>query len=106
MRSPPRRRRHFAPTMHQRPSDEPARSRLIAKVSGERTQKKPDILVEGIELVSERVATAEQVAANLAIHFQDKGGLRLVICVIGGEKIREQLAIFIDGIDRLAQEAG
>src|SRR5206468_10298713 len=52
----PRRCRHFAPAMHERPANEPAGALVVAKVTRERAEKEPDILIKRIELVLKRLA--------------------------------------------------
>jgi hypothetical protein len=76
------------------------------KVAGQRPEKQPDVLIERVELILQRLARAEQIAGDFAVHLEEKTGFRFVIGVIRGEKIGEQFPILIHGINRLAEEAG
>src|SRR5438874_13197367 len=53
-----------------------------------------------------RLASTQQVTANLHLNIKNERGLRLVICVIRGQKISEQFAILEDWINRVAQKTG
>ena len=44
-------------------------------------------------------------ASEIAVHLKDEGRFRFVIGVIGGEKIGEQLSIFVNGIDWFAEKS-
>src|SRR5213595_3798505 len=79
---------------------------MVTKITTKRFQKERNILPEGIKLVAERLARAKQITANLALDLDHKRGLRFPIGVIGSEKIGEQLSIFVNRIDRLAQKSG
>ena len=106
MRRATRRGRHLAPAVHENPEDETPGTPAVARVTQERAQEEDDVLVEGIELIAERLAAAEQVAADLAVDLEHERGFRFVIGIVGREEIREELAIFVNRIDRLAQESG
>ena len=88
------------------PANEPARALVVARVTQERAQEEEDVLLEGIELIEQRLARAEQVAAELAVGLDDERRFRLVIRVIGGEEIGEQFAVLVNRIDRFAEETG
>src|SRR5436189_518872 len=79
---------------------------MVTEIAAKRFQEERDILPEGIKLVAQRPARAQQIAADLAIDLDHKRGLGFPIGVIGGKKIGEQLSIFVDRIDRLAQKSG
>src|SRR6476660_3601805 len=96
---------HFAPAVREYPANETTRPRVVPEVAGQGTEKQPDVLIKRVELILQRLARAEQVAGDLAVHLQEKTGFRFVIGVIGGEKIGEQFSILIHGIDRLAEES-
>src|SRR5882724_4206701 len=78
---------------------------MVAKVARERTEKEPNILIERVELIAQRLARAEKITANFAVHLQEKTRLGLVIGVIGGEKIGEQFPIFINRINGVAEKS-
>src|SRR6476660_478749 len=98
MRNPPRRGRHFAPTVHQNPTDKATRRPAISVVASERLEKKRNVLPERIKLVPQRLARTKKVTADLAIAFDHKRRFRLPIGVVSCQKIREQLSIFVNGI--------
>ena len=77
---------------------------VIAIIAGQRFEEERDVLPEGIKLVLKRSPRAEQIAANLAAHIEHKGGLRLMIGVIGRQKIGEQPPILVNRIDRISQK--
>src|SRR5438552_3801688 len=105
MRYAPGRRRHFAPAVHERPANKPPRACIVAKVASERAKKEPDVLIKRVELILQRPPRPKQIAANLAVHLQNKRRFRLVVGVISREKIGEQLSIFVDRVDRHTQKS-
>src|SRR5579885_2740921 len=106
MRHSPGTGRHFAPAIHQDPADETTGAIVVAKISRQRPEKEPHILVERVELVAQRPAATEQVTADFALHLQKKTRVRLVIGVISGKKVGKQFAIFIHRINRIAEKSG
>ena len=79
---------------------------VVAEIARQRAKKEPDILIQRVELVLQRLARAEQITANFAVHLQEKTGFRFVIGVISGEKISEQFSILVHGINRVAEKSG
>src|SRR6266571_6072571 len=69
-------------------------------------EKKTDVLIKRVELVLQRLARAEQITANFAVHLQQKTRFRFVIGVVRGEKISEQFSILVHRIDRVAEKSG
>ena len=63
-------------------------------------------MIQRVELVLQRLARAEQITANFAVHLQEKTRFRFVIGVIGGEKISEQFSILVHRIYRVAEKSG
>ena len=63
-------------------------------------------MVKRIELVLQRLARTEKIAANFAFHLQKKTRFRFVISVIGGEKISEQFSILVHWVNRIAKKSG
>ena len=63
-------------------------------------------MLERVKLIEQRLARPEKIAFEFAIDLENKGGFRFVVGVIGSEKIREQLAILVNRVDRLAEKAG
>src|SRR6476619_2671689 len=106
MRYVPRLSGNFAPAVREYPANETTRSLVVPEVAGQRPEKQPDVLIKRVELILQRLARAEQVAGDFAVHLQEKTGFRFVIGVISGEKISEQFSILINGINRLAEKAG
>src|SRR6266487_1757656 len=102
----PRRGWHFAPAMHKNPSNEPARAFVVAKIARQRAKKEPDVLIQRVELVLQRLARAEQITANFAVHLHEKTRFRLMIGVVGGEKIGKQFPILVHRINRVAEKSG
>src|SRR5437762_4699605 len=97
---------HFAPAMHKNPANEPARTFVVAKIARQRAKKEPDVLIQRIELILQRLARAEQITANFAVHLHEKTRFRLMIGVVGGEKISKQFSILVHWIDRVAEKSG
>ena len=89
MRYAPRSGGNFAPAVHQQPPNETTRPLVVPEITGQRPEKEPDVLIKRVELILQRLARAEQVTANFAVHLQEKPGFRFVIGVISGEKIGE-----------------
>ena len=106
MRNASRRRGHLAPPMHERPPNEPARTLVIAKIPGQRAEKEPDILVKRVDLILQRPPLPQQIASNLAADFKEKARFGFVVGIVRRKKIGEQLSIFVNGIDRFAEESG
>src|SRR5712691_5028085 len=106
MRNAPRRRWHLAPSVDERPPNESARLLVVTKIAGQRFQKERHVLPEGIKLIAQWLARAQKVTANFTIDFDDERRFRFVIGVISGEKIGEQLSIFVNRVDRLTQKPG
>src|SRR6476661_6089211 len=86
---------HFAPAVREYPANETTGARVVTKVTGQSAEKQPDVLIKRVELILQRLARAEQVAGDFAVHLQQKTGFRFVIGVIRGEKISEQFSILI-----------
>ena len=105
MRYAPGRRRHLAPAVHERPANKPPRARVIAKVAGQCAKKEPDILIKRVELVPQGLARAKEIAANFAVDFKEKARFGFVVGIVSSKKIGEQLSIFVNGIDRFAEES-
>src|ERR1700730_2971408 len=105
MRYSPRRGRHLAPTVHQSPADEPTRFRLVTVITCQRFKKERHVLPKRVELVLQRPARTEQIAADFTVHLENERRFRLVIGIIGGEKIGEQLSIFVNRINRFAEKS-
>src|SRR5689334_2912672 len=59
-----------------------------------------------VNLIPKWPAAAEQVATQLAVLLDHERRLGFVVRVVGGEEIGEELAVFVDGIDRLTEEPG
>src|SRR6478672_12579674 len=97
---------YFAPAVREYPANETTRPRVVPEVAGQRPEKQPDVLIKRVELILQRLARAEQVPGDFAVHLQQKTGFWFVIGVIRGEKIGEQFSILIHGINRLTEEAG
>ena len=97
---------HFAPAVHHHPANETARTLVVARITQERAEEEDNVLLERIELVEQRLARTEQITFQFAIHLEHERRLRFVVRVIGGEKVGKQLAILVNRIDRLAEEAG
>src|SRR5260370_5161036 len=106
MRNAPRRCGHLAPAMHERPANETTRTFVIAQITGQRAEKEPNVLVKRVKLIAQWLARAKQVASNFAIDFKEKTRFRFVVGIVSGKKISEQLSIFVNGIDRFAEESG
>src|SRR2546423_10544743 len=104
MRCPARRRRDLAPAVADHPANEAARAFVVAQVTPDRSEKEPDVLAKRIELVPERLARAQQITADFAVNLEDERRLRLLVGIIGGEKVREQFVVLIYRIDRVAEE--
>src|SRR6476646_1319505 len=96
----------FVTHVHEDPANEPARTFVVAKIARQCAKKEPDVLIQRVELVLQRLTRAEQVTANFAVHLQEKTRFRLVIGVISGEKIGKQFAILVHRIDRVAEKPG
>src|SRR5207302_450266 len=75
MRDTSRLSRDFVPPVHQDPANETTGAFVIAEVTGQRAEKQPDILVKRVELILQRLARTQQVAANLAVHLQKRPAL-------------------------------
>src|SRR5207248_4469181 len=105
MRNATRRRGHLAPAVYKRPANETTRTFVIAKITGQRAKKEPNVLVKRVELIAQRLARAKEIAPNFAIDFKEKTRFRFVVGIVSGKKIREQLSIFVNGIDRFAEES-
>src|SRR6478735_6000301 len=96
---------HFAPAVRKYPANETTRALVVPEITRQRPEEQPDVLIKCIELILQRLARAEQVPGNLAVHLEEKTGFRFVIGVIRCEKIGEQFPILVHGINRLAEEA-
>src|SRR4051812_40780551 len=70
MRGSPGRGRNLAPAVADHPPNETARARIVARVTPDRAEKKPDVLPKGVELVPERLARTEQIPADLAVDLE------------------------------------
>ena len=79
---------------------------MVAKAARKRAEKEPNILIERVELIAQRLARAEKITANFAVHLQEKTRLGLVIGVIGREEIGEQFPIFINRINGMPEKTG
>src|SRR5437588_3257333 len=104
MRNTPRRRRHFAPTVHQCPTNESPRGLVITKIASQRLDEERDILPERVKLVEQRLTRTKQITADFAVDLNHEGGFRFPVGVVGRQKIREQFSIFVNRIDRRAEE--
>src|SRR5205823_2495046 len=69
-------------------------------------QKQNHVLVQRVELIPQRPPTTEEITHYFSLHFQNEGGFRLVVGIISRQEIGKQFSIFVNGIDRLTQEAG
>jgi len=96
----------FVPPVHEDPTNKPPRALVVAKIARQRAKKEPDVLIQRVELVLQRLARAEQITANFAVHLQKKTRFCLVIRVVSGEKISEQFSILLHRIDRVAEKSG
>ena len=105
MRDTARLGRDFAPAIHQDPANETTRAPVVAEVTGQRPEKQPYVLIQRVELILKRLARAEEVTGNLAVHLQKKTGFRFVVGVIVRQKIGEQFAVLVNRIDRLTEES-
>jgi hypothetical protein len=63
-------------------------------------------LIKRVELVLQRLARTEKIPENFPVNLQKKTGFRLVICVIGCEKIGEQFSILVHRINWVAKKSG
>ena len=99
MWNPPRRDRHFSPTVHQGPSNKSPRGLVIPEITGERFEKERNVLPERIELIEQRFARTEQITPDLAVDLNHERRFRFPIRIVSREKIGEQLLIFVDWID-------
>src|SRR6266567_4594017 len=79
---------------------------MVAKAARKRAEKEPNILIERVVLIAQRLARAEKITADFAVHLQEKTRLGFVIGIIGCEKIGEQFPIFINRIDGMPEKAG
>src|SRR4051794_3246182 len=102
MRCSSRRCRHFPPAVNQSPADKPARRAVVSEITAKRAQKQPDVLIQRVELIEQRPTATQQVTANAAVDLEDKTGFRLVVGVVGGQKIGKQSPVFVNRVDRLA----
>src|SRR5262245_33927158 len=94
----------FAPTVADYPADKLAGVLVVAAISPKRAKKQEHGVSKGIDLMPQRFARAEEIAANFPIDFQDERGLRFVVGVINREKIGEQFPILENRINWRAQE--
>src|SRR5204862_6203355 len=97
MRRASRRCRHLTPTIHQQPPNKSARAFVVAEISRQGAKKEPDVLVERVHLVLQRLARSQKRPPNSAIHFKQKTRLESLTGVKASEKVSEQLSIFIRG---------
>src|SRR5689334_13074591 len=98
--------RNLPPAVHQDPADETARPLVISRITQERTDEKDKVLLERVELVEQRLATAEQIAFQYPVYLEDERRLRLMIRVISGEKVGKKLVVLVNRIDRQPQKPG
>src|SRR5213082_159020 len=57
---------HFAPAVHERPTDEAPRALVVAKVAREGAKKEPNILIERVDLIPQGLARPEEITPDLA----------------------------------------
>src|SRR2546423_5975504 len=93
MRNGAGRGRNFAPAVADYPADKLARALVVEARSPKRAKEQKHGVSEGIDLMPQRFARAEEVAADFSINFQDERRFRFVVGVISGEKIGEQFAV-------------
>src|SRR5438552_3423199 len=104
MRNGAGRGRDFAPTMTDDPANKLARALVVAAIPPERAKEQRHRVGEGIDLMPQRLARAEQIAADFPINFQDERRFRFLVGVISREKIGEQFAVLKSRIDRVSQK--
>ena len=83
----------FAPAMADHPANELAGAVVVAAVSPKRAKEQKHGVSEGIDLMPQRFARAEEITTNFPINFQDERRFRFVVGVISREKIGEQFAV-------------
>src|SRR4051812_27012565 len=105
MRDAPRLGGHFTPSVHEDPANETTRPLVVSKITGQRAEEQPDVLIQRIQLVLQRLARAEQIAGNFAVHLQQKTRFWFVVGVIGRQKVREQFAVLVNRIDWDAEKS-
>ncbi len=107
MGGPARGGRHLAPAVAENPVNEPPAGGVVARVARTRMRaEQAEVLEEIVELVAQRQAAAQQVAAHLAADLHDEGRFRLLLQVIIRQKVREQFPVLEHRVDGLAEETG
>ena len=96
----------FLPGRGEHPLDEPPGRPVVAGIADDPAQEDARVLVDIVDLLAQRKARAEQVAADFPVHEQHEGRLRLPVGVVGRQVIGEEFAVLEDRVDRVAQKAG
>jgi hypothetical protein len=95
----------FAPGLRNQPMNVLPGFRPVAEVAAANFCGVGEILKEAVELMPQGVTRPEEIAEESIALGDNERRVRLVLEIIVGEKIREQLSILEYRIDRVSQEA-
>src|SRR5947209_7533787 len=101
-----RRCRNFAPCLGDEPLNETARLGIVSSITAKHPRRLNQILYQTANLMLDRVPRPEEVSLYMAAGFHDERRIRFMPEIVIGQKIRKQLAVFKNRVDRLAQKSG
>ena len=97
---------YFTPGFRKQPMNVLPRFRPVAEIAADNFCAVGEILKEAVELMPQGIARSEEISQQSIVVGDNERRIRLVLQIIVGEKIREQLSIFEYRIYRVSQKAG